>query len=334
MFPEYEWLPFAALGAALLVLLLWTLRYLRVMAPKAGTLEWIRRADRGSFSPFYLQPVRVGGYLLLAAVFLCGLAQGVVGTEYRVNDWFPAAAEAIPAVICALMLLRLFGAVLPAVCGTVLLAVAGLPSLPIMLALLLMLLSLACSRFLLQLLLLLPAVAILVLCEGSGFVTLLLAVSYLLLYLLCARLREPRPAPGVLPGLLILLIGMAAAFAGTVYLFRSEGMELMDAILRDAADLIVWEPVWLPETSIPTLMAGAMLLPLLVQARRLRNTAWLFAAVAAILSLQFAFCGEPEIAYLGCAAALTGTFAGAERRGGRIAALLTAACVTFCIFIF
>ena len=122
MLPEYEWLPAAASGGALLLLLLWTARYLRVMAPKAGTLEWIRRTERGRFSPFYLQPVRLGGYLLLAAIFLCGLAHGVIGTEYRMNDWFPAASNALPAVIAALMLLRLFGAVLPSSCGTVLLA--------------------------------------------------------------------------------------------------------------------------------------------------------------------------------------------------------------------
>lgn len=333
MLPEYEWLPAAASGGALLLLFLWTVRYLRVMAPKAGTLEWIRRADRGRFSPLYLQPVRTGGYLLLTAVFLFGLVYGVIGTEYRMNDWFPAVAAALPAVICALMLLRLFGAVLPAACGTVLLTAAGLPSLPLLLCLLLMLLSLSCARFLLQLLLLLPALCILFLCVGSGFAVLLILLSYLLLYLLCAYLREPRAAPGVLPGLLILLLWMAAGFAGTVYVFRAEGLEPLAAILRDAALLIEWQPEWAPQTSIPALLPAIMLLPLLVQARRLRNTVWLFSAVASLLSLQFVLCGLPELSYFGCAAALTGTFAGAEHRGGRFPALLTAAGLTLCIFI-
>ena len=333
--PKTEWLsPAAALCSALL-LLLWMLRYIRVMKPRRGTLEWIRRADRGRFPPFSLQPLRAKGWIVLAASLLLGLGKAMLNTEFVFEGQTLAIAVSVgQSLVCALLLLLLFGAPVPAFCGTLLITAAGSPPLLLLLIALLLLLSLSCRDLLRQLGLLIPALFLLFLFVGCGFPSLVLLVSYFVLHLLCAGLREPRPKPGVLVSLLLLMVVAAAVFAVSSVLYRPFGTTVAEAILTEGKRLIEWKPAWLPHTSLPALLTALLIPVLLLQARLLRNTGWLFAALAALFGLQMALCGHPELSCLGGITVLTATFAGADRRGGRIWALVTTALLTVCIFIF
>lgn len=324
--PIREWIPLISSGAALLLLVFWLLRYLRVMAPRRGTLEWIRRADRGRFSPVSLQPVRGSGAILLAVMLAggigCGLWMAREDPSGRLHSVLLWAAQ-LPAA--ALIFLLLFGAWLPAACGTALLAAAGMPSPLLLTALLLMLLSLACRRLSARMALLLPALLLVYPVMGIGFPTLLLLLSYLLLQLLCAKLREPHPAPGIPAGTALLLLEMAAVLLLMLQLSQTGG-RLSSALMLDAlGQLIRWEFRPLSGISLPALLPAILIPALLLQARDLRSSIWLFAALAALLGLQFLFFGHPELACLGSITALTASFAGADRRGGRGAAVTTAA---------
>jgi len=333
--PEYEWLPAASLGVVCLALILWLLRYARVMKPRRGTLEWIRRSERGRFSPFSLQPLRARGWIVLIAAPFLGLGYAVLTTGLYAEGYGMTILLAMSqSLLCALLFLLLFGAPVPAFCGTLMMTAAGCPSPLLLEILLLLLLSLACGNLIWQLCLLIPALIALFLFVGSGPPSLVLCVSYFLLYLLCAGLREPRPTPGVLLSLLILLAVLAAVFSVIAIQYRPLDVTAAEAILTEGKRLIDWKPVWLPHTKLPALLSALSIPALLMQARRLRNTGWLCAALAALLSLQMALCGNPELSYLGCAAALTGTFAGADHRGGRFMAIITAVLLTVCIFIF
>ena len=326
------WLRPAALGIAVLTLLVWYVGYFRAMAPRRGTLEWIARIDRTAFPAAKVLPIRGKGWLALVLAALLGAANCLLRMDaVYAGSLIYAALAALGGAACCGLLLCLYGQPLSALCATVLFLASGVPSpgLPVMLWLLIP--ALTVRQMWLRLLLEVPALAILTVYVGNGTGTLLILAGVLVLYVLCACLRERHSAWKTMAGTLVLLLLMAAAVLGSAMLFQlPEGMDPLRALML-LPSLFSWRPCLPLEWSAPLLLAGSAAVVLLVQAFRLRDTQALLGGLLGLFCLALLFYGMPEAAHLGCALALCGTFAGAEPRGARIGVPVTTGILLACI---
>lgn len=323
------WIAPAAIGSSAVLLICWFVCFFRAMAPKAGTTEWISRAVPCRFPSLHLQPFRWGGWvsLIISAAVAAAWSLFRSGSPSDIAWNLPAVA-AIQAAVAALVLLLLYGSPLSAAFGAVMLIIAGMPSPVVVLCLLLLYLAVAVRPFWLQLILYLAAAACLLLLEGSDLSVILLLAAWILLYVPLNLFRSGRSAWGSAGTGILWVILTAALLAGCAWL-QNPGASILFEVWSGLQGTAVWPAEW----NGSALMTVLAMIPLLIYAVLLRNTAWLFGALAALLSLPQLIFGAPELTCAGGILALCGTFAAAEKRGVRWTGLIIFVLLTICIFI-
>lgn len=326
---QHAWVMPAAIGLSSVLLVCWLGCFCSAMAPRKGTLEWISRTVRGRFSSLCLQPLRLNGWIALFLSAAAGVAWSLFqsGTLKDVV-WEVPVVTAVQTAAFALLLFLLYGSPLSAVCGSVMLMAAGLPSPVVTLCLLLLFLALAVRPFWIQLFLYPAAAACLLLVEGSGTSVLLLLAAWIVLHALISRFRQNCSVWRTV-GVVILWFCLTAGLAAVSVCLKDPNASVLSGVWKIVQGLVVWPS----EVNYPALISALAAIPLLVYAVLLQNTAWLFGALAALFSLIQLFFGIPELAIAGGILALCGTFAAAEKRGARWNGLVLFVLLTFCIFI-